>query len=165
MDFYLEQGRTAKENKDYISKILSEAVWEQDDFIPETDGPIGTHSICKYPATQAGNTCSMMEVETRGRWKRAGGRIVNRYISNNLPYSDAKVAAALCIGGPCKYALKDNSGVTDEWLLEHVVPNTVARSKFHNNEHVAQVLALPLLWASFDSEMEDLMPAHLRNRI
>jgi Transcriptional activator of glycolytic enzymes len=152
-------------NKTNISDTLVQSVWDQPDFTPETEGPIGTHSIRKYPATQAGNTCSLTEVETRGRWKRAGGRIVNRYISNRLPYSDAKVAAALCIGGPCKYSLKENSGVTDEWLLAHVVPNTFAHSKFQNNEHVALVLALPLLWASFDSEMDDFIPTHIKTRI
>jgi len=46
---------------------------------------------------------------------------------------------------------------------QYVAPN-VLRS--HNiQERVALVLALPILWAAFDDEMEAYMPATLRNRI
>ena len=45
-----------------------------------------------------------------------------------LPYPDAKVAASLCIGGPCKYVLAKNCGLSDEWLLEyHVIPNNFTK--------------------------------------
>ena len=40
-----------------------------------------------------------------------------------LPFPDAKVAAALCIGGSCKYIIKDSSGVSNSWLLQYVVLN------------------------------------------
>ena len=73
-----------------------------------------------------------------------------------LPYPDAKVAAALCIGGPCKYTLKEGSGVTEHWLGELVVPNILQSARFHRQ--VALVLALPILWACFDDEMEAYMP-------
>jgi hypothetical protein len=41
----------------------------------------------------------------------------------DLPYPDAKVADRLCIGGACKYVVKEGSGVTETFLLEHVVLN------------------------------------------
>ena len=48
---------------------------------------------------------------------------MDTYIDVDLPYPDAKVEAALCIGGACKYVLKENCGIADDWLLEHVVPS------------------------------------------
>lgn len=89
--------------------------------------------------------------------------MVDRYIDVNLPYPDAKVAAALCIGGPCKYALKNNSGVTTNWLHQHVVPNILHSE--HISEHVATVLALPVLWACFNPAMQDYIPQVLQNRV
>jgi hypothetical protein len=59
--------------------------------------------------------------------------------------------------------LKQGSGVTDDWLWQYVVPNILLSQRIH--ESVALVLALPILWAAFDNEMENYMPASLRNRI
>ena len=87
----------------------------------------------------------------------------DRYVSVNLSYPDAKVATALCVGGPCMYQLKPGSGVTTGWLRQHVVPNMLHS---HNlQESVVMVLAIPLLWAALDHEMEAYMLAPLRNRI
>jgi len=61
---------------------------------------------------------------------------------------DAKAAAVLCTGGPCKCKLRDGSGVMEEWLLKHVVPNIHARCGDENQ--VAKVLALPALWGCFE---------------
>jgi hypothetical protein len=59
--------------------------------------------------------------------------------------------------------LKQGSGVTDNWLRQYVVPN-ILRAQYIQ-EQIALVLALPILWAAFDDEMEAYMPATLRNRI
>lgn len=60
----------------------------------------------------------------------------------NLLYPNAKVAAALCVGGPCKYVFLKNgtAGITTNWLLEHVVPHIVQSQHIH--QQVASVLAL-----------------------
>ena len=57
-------------------------------------------------------------------------------------FLDAKVAAKLCIGGPCKYVVKENSGITNDWLLHNLVPN------IHNrvSDGIAVILAKSLLW-------------------
>ena len=48
----------------------------------------------------------------------------------------SKVAAALCIlGGPCKYILNEESGVSDDWLLKYIVPNSVYAWSFHKMWH------------------------------
>ena len=67
-------------------------------------------------------------------------------------YIDAKVAAVLCTGGPCKYKLREGSGVTDEWLLKHVAKNI--HQRYGEGNPVAKVLALPLLWACFEGKDE-----------
>ena len=38
------------------------------------------------------------------------------------PCVDAKVAGCLCVGGPCECVLKNNSGVTGNFILEFVTP-------------------------------------------
>ena len=73
------------------------------------------------------------------------------------------MAAALCVGGPCKYALKEGSGVSMLWLREHVVPHLVASARMQ--DQVAIVLTKPILWACFDNSMEGKMPHGMRNRI
>jgi hypothetical protein len=82
-------------------------------------GPVGTHSLRKYPSTRARQTgCSKDDVDNRGRWRKR--RIQDLYVSVNLPYPDAKVAAALCVGGPCRYALKQGSGWTAQAAVDRI---------------------------------------------
>ena len=72
----------------------------------DRDGTLGTHSLRKFSATWArSNGCSVDDVDVRGRWKRNGRRVVDRYISLEQEYIDAKVESKLCIGGPIKYCL------------------------------------------------------------
>jgi hypothetical protein len=151
----------AKRTASTIYKSLK-GVWDKVEFNRLAQGPIGTHSTRKLPATRARRCgCSKDDVDSRGRWRKR--RVQDRYVSVNLPYPDAKVAAALCVGGPCMYQLEQGSGVTDAWLRQYVVPNILRSDNIQ--EAVAMVLALPLLWAAFDDEMEAYMPAPLRNRI
>jgi len=125
------------------------------------NGLIGTHSLRKYPSTHARrNGCSRDDVAFRGRWKRRTEQ-VDTYIDVELPYPDAKVAAALCIGGPCKYVLNEESGVSDDWLLQYVVPNICM--EFPRN--VALTLARPLLWAAFEPSLLGFLPGKLTQRI
>jgi hypothetical protein len=78
--------------------------------------------------------------DLRGRWRKV--RVSDVYDDVELPFPDAKVAGKLCVGGPCKYVITDGSGVTDDFLLQHVVPNICTRFP----AEVAKVLAKPLLW-------------------
>jgi len=89
-------------------------ILEAPDFPNEKLGPVGSHSICKSPATYARRKgCSRDDIDCRGRWKTKK-RIVDTYIDVNLPYPDAKVASVLCIGGAIKYELREGSGVSDD---------------------------------------------------
>lgn len=80
-----------------------------------------------------------------------------------LPYPDAKVAASLCIGGPCRYVLVENCGLLDEWLLEYqyVVPNI----SLQYPRAAALTLAQPLWWASFESTLQEYLTPALTRRI
>ncbi|KAI2493261.1 hypothetical protein MHU86_21298 [Fragilaria crotonensis] len=102
-------GKGNPTKSQYRSRIQKE-VWLHEDFKrladeDDEDG-VGTHSYRKFPSTYArSNGCSPDEIEIRGRWKQQGQRVVFRYIDVKQLFIDAKVAAALCIGGPIKYEL------------------------------------------------------------
>jgi Transcriptional activator of glycolytic enzymes len=84
-----------------------------------------------------------------------------RYTSIYLPGIDAKVAAAVSVGGPAKYVIKDGSGVSEQWLISEYVPQ-ISR-KFGNR--VALVLGKALLWASNDDQARNMIPVSLQNRL
>ena len=54
--------------------------------------------------------------------------------------------------------MRENGGVTDDFLLQHVVPHIVTRFSVA----VALVLAKPLLWLHF-SEKANHLPEEMRN--
>ena len=71
------------------------------------------------------------------------------YMDPLLPYKDAKVAAALCVRGPIKYALVEGSGITEAWLAQDVVPHILLQCP-HESSCIGMTLALPLLWACLE---------------
>lgn len=80
------------------------------------------------------------------------------YDDIELPYPDAKVAGLLCIGGPCKYVIKDGSGITSEFLIQYVVPRIA--QKFPHD--VSVVLGTALLWRIFSQDGEAAIPQVIR---
>ena len=146
--------------KKRYSSRLTQFIFHNREFAQEsikTGGLLGSHSLRKYPATFArSNGCNADDIDIRGRWKRNSRRISDRYVDVAQHYIDAKVAAALCVGGPVRYKLVDGSGVTKAWLRNIVVPGIA--SFFDENDTIADVLALPLLWACFDVEYSTKLP-------
>lgn len=125
---------------------------------------LGTHSIRKLPATHARkNGCGREDVDKRGRWRQKVST-VDRYIDIPLSCIDAKVAAALCVGGPVKYKRVNGSGISDQWLAANVVPHILQRFPGETSG-LGMTLALPLLWACIDESMENKVPVDLRDRI
>jgi hypothetical protein len=154
-------GNTAETTKTGAYEALKTNVFDKDEFRRVARGPLGTHSNRKFGSTwPRRNGCVRDDVDCRGRWKRRR-EMVDDYIDVTLPWPDAKVASKLCIGGPCKYVLKEGSGLCDDWILEHVVPNI--RQCFE--KEVAIVMALPLLWAVYDPEGTVRVPQAIRFRI
>jgi hypothetical protein len=147
--------------KKRISGRLKSDIFENPNFIKTKPGPVGIYSLRKFPSTFARrNGCATDDVDSRGRWRKHK-RQVNTYIEVELPWPDAKVASTLCLGGPCRYALKENSGITDDWLLEHVTPNIFV--KF--DRAIALTLARPLLWACIDDDRSQFVPSGIRNHV
>ena len=133
--------------------ILLKSIVDNESFPLSDSGPIGTHSIRKLPATYARNNgCDRDDVEARGRWKTQR-RIVDTYISTSLPYPDTKVAAVLAIGGAVKYKVKPDSRISDNFILEKVVPST----NTIKNRKTSLILGTALLWAVFDQELSRIL--------
>ena len=146
--------------KNRIGNILKGIV-EADDFPSSGAGAVGTHSIRKLPATYARNNgCDRDDVDARGHWKSAR-RIVDTYIGTVLLYPDDKVASVLCVGGAVKYEVKEDSGVTDEFILNTVVPYT----KQLLGQSVALVLGKALLWGMCDSEFLSVVTSQHRTNV
>ena len=145
-DFTVPSG--GDKTNDFVANTLRDKVYNSDQFIADRDGPLGSHSNRKWSATRA-RACGATrdERDYRGRWKR-DCRVSDCY-DGDLLYPDAKVASFLCVGGPCKYCIKPNSPVTEDWILEHVVP-CIANSTY--GVAIAKLLGKSLLWAIFSDK-------------
>ena len=105
----------------------------------------GLHSIRKIAATRAKkNGCTKDEIDHRFRWKTKQQQ--DKYVSTDVPHADAKVCGTLCKGGPIHYHLKEESGISSDWICHHVVPNI----KRVYGPVVAKVLGHALMWRIFD---------------
>jgi hypothetical protein len=139
-------------------------VFADERFVLAVTGPeadrLGVHSAKKYGTTIAkGRGVKGAHTDYRARWKSK--TMQERYASTFLPWPDIDAAKALCFGGICVYKLKEDCGLSDEWLIEHVAP--AIRAKF--GDGVAAVLAKPLLWACLDGDCADMVPEYIRARI
>ena len=144
-----------------LAQTRLRAMVDSEDFEKAAEGPLGSHSTRKGAATfSRRNGCSKDDVDARGRWK-GQKRMVDTYIDGCLPYPDAKVASSLCIGGAVNYALRRESRVSEEWLLEHVSFN-IARLF---PRQVAVVLGKALLWCICDDEASALVDNVMVDRV
>ena len=120
----------------------------------------GTHSIRKFATTRARNCgCPKDDIDMRARWKRK--RQQDTYADTMLPWPDARVAVALCKGGAIHYKVKADSGITEDWILAHVVPNIMTLLE----RPVSLVLGRALLWRCFDEKESIVVPDIIRNRV
>ena len=75
------------------------------------------------------------------------------------------MASLLCIGGPCSYSVREGSGISDDWILENVVPQIAS----HFPRAVALVLGRALLWLVFDDyhiqDGESYLPNDMIDRV
>jgi len=125
-----------------------------------TDGPLGTHSMRKFGSSHCRkNGCSKDEKDYRGRWKKA--RTSDVYDDIELPYPDAKVCDKLCIGGPCKYVIRENCGLSEDFILQYVTPNIKKRFP----REVALILGYALMWVIFSPNGKDVVPESIYDRV
>jgi hypothetical protein len=157
-------GIHGKHSPEYIKAHASyefNRIIKRNDFERSAvSGNIGTHSLRKFAATKArSNGCSKDDTDYRARWK-GEKRQQDTYANVTIPYIDAKSAAALCKGGPCTYSIKSNSGITNDWILDYVVPNI--RNNF--DRQIAIVLGKAVTWKIF-SNFNSGVPNLIRNRV
>ena len=90
---------------------------------------------------------------------------VDTYIDIDIPYVDAKAAAALCVQGPCKYVIKDGYSITKEWIEANVTPSIT-----HSFRNLVPLLGFELGKALLYAVMEDcyfvcpVLKREIRNR-
>ena len=150
------------------SRSVKNKVFDNANFISLsslTAGSLGMHSLRKFPSSWAKLMgCTQDERDIRGRWKRdQGSRISSRYINPKQPFIDAKVAGHLCIDGPIKYCWKEGAEVGPAFFHEHACP--LISQYFDDTSKMPETLGPPLLWASFEANMEHRVLEWLRNRI
>ena len=145
--FGIDREEDPKALKKKASDVLKFVVLTSGEFqLTIPSGLLGTHSVRKFASTRARrNGASRDDVDSRGRWRKRK-RQSDTYIDPSLPYPDAKVAAILCKGGPIAYKVKDGSGISDDWIVCHIVPRVASRFP----RQVAVVLGHALLWKIFD---------------
>ena len=112
----------------------------------------GSHSTRKFGVNLGrGDGCSRDDVDHRGRWK-GSDRQQDQYADTTIPFVDAKVAKSLCVGGAIAYFVREESGVSSEWILEHVTPHMVAAGI---PRQVCIVLGRALLWKVWEAAQGD----------
>lgn len=107
------------------------------------------------------NGCSRDDINIRGRWER-NKQMVDVYLDPEIPYPDAKTAAALCIGGAVKYAFVRGSGLDDSWFCDFVVPHLF---QCMEGKKAVVILGNAILWACFDAEAQDIVPLQVMKRV
>ena len=153
----------AKASKTIIQSIFGGNIFKAGNTLIRNEGgsgALGTHSVRKLAATHTRRSgASKDERDIRGRWK-GKARVGDRYDDVELPWPDIKVAQMLCVGGACKYVITRESGVSNEFVFEFVVPNIKKRF----NADVTLILGTALLYLIFEDEHR-VVPRVLRERV
>ena len=79
---------------------------------------------------------------------------------------NGKVAATFCHGRPIAYAVKEEAGVTDDWIRTHAMPRTAEKYP----KQVDTVLGRAVLWKVFRASVSEdreqhCIPAPLKRRV
>jgi len=141
-----------KSGKDLIRKHIALAI----KGLEALKGLIGAHSVRKFAATRVRKCgASKDDQDLRGRWKRAK-RVGDRYVDVELPWPDTKLATFLCIGGPCKYKIKKDSGIDDTFILRVIMKEV---NEIYDDD-VCVVLGTALLYYMF-TDGRNIVPSFL----
>ena len=139
--------------QDYFSKHVFNKAFYQ--------GKLGTHSHRNFSASECRKRgCTKDEKDIQGRWK-GKSRVSDVYDNIELPFLDAKVAGCLCMGGPAKYLVKRNSGVTENFVLQYVTPHIRRRL----GDRVTNLLGTALLYYVFSPEGSEDVPSTIQDRM
>ena len=155
-----EQEKEARNGKNKYVAHVKKAI-DSHQFQPTAQGMLGSHSIRKLGTTHC-RMCgaSKDDVDYRARWQSTG-RMQDRYTDVQLPWPDLNAALKLCLGGPIKYKIKQEAGLTDEWISRVVTPGITEVF----DPYVGAILGRALLWACFDTEWSEKVCPEIRHRV
>jgi hypothetical protein len=112
------------------------------------------------------NGCTEDDCNHHGHWKGSDCQ-QDTYSDTTIPFVDAKAATALYQGGAIAYLLRSNSGITDEWLMEHTVPSMYASASVPHQ--ACLVFGRTLVWKVFEATTKPdeghLVPSQISNRV
>lgn len=100
------------------------------------------------------------ERDIQGRWK-GKQHVLDVYDDFELPFPDAKVTGCLCMGGPCKYKVREDSGITNNFILQYVTPNIRRRL----GDCVALILGAAILFYAYSPEGQEDVPPTILQRV
>ena len=154
-DCRFPEGGTS--SKQIVRKLIAGAIKEMDNLT----GLLGAHSIRKFGATRV-RRCGATrdDRDIRGRWKRKRS-VGDVYDDVELPWPDTKLATYLCIGGPCKYKIKTESGIDNNFILQYIMKDVL---ECYERE-VCIVLGVALLFYMFTPEGKTIAPSFLLNSV
>jgi hypothetical protein len=157
-----EQNKEATRAKTIYSRRITAALRNVAFEKHQAEGRLGSHSIRKLATTYSRNAgAQTSDINYRARWKDKSNRMQDRYTDIQLSWPDVFTATKLCVDGPCKYKMREDAGVSDEWLATNVTPNI--RTCW--DPRIAAILARPLLWACFDESWSIAVDASTRASI
>jgi hypothetical protein len=93
------------------------------------------------------------------------GRVVNRYIIFEQLATDAKLADVLAVGESIRYKLKDDSHVSLQFLKSTVAPTMHEHFGADPSNSIADVMALPLLWACHEPSLAHMINPQVLARV
>ena len=124
---------------------------------------LGSYSIRKFACTDV-RSCGIHkgDKDIRGRWKGVC-RVSDVYDDTELPYTDAKVGAVLCGGGPCIYQTNPafDSAMMDSFVMSHVVPYVRKRLP----DLVCLVFGKALMWMITSPFADDHVPVEVKDKV
>lgn len=79
--------------------------------------------------------------------------MVDNYIADKIPFSDAKVVTALCIDSANKYELMKDCDIGCDWIYQYVVPVILEKL---GDKRAATILCESLLWACLGPDGQNI---------
>jgi len=140
-----------------IKRIVECNTFKSTNTVP---GILGSHSIRKLATSEIRRRgVPKDDIDYRARWKSAT-RMQDRYTDIQLNWPDVNAASNLCLGGACTYKVKQDAGITDDWVANNCAVGIT--SVF--GVDVGAILGKVLLWASHDELQQESVSADIRHR-
>ena len=89
-------------------------------------------------------------------WWNYSHRIHETYADTTIAFMDTKIAVAMCKGIAIAYLIDELSGLTDKWILNHVVPHMVMHGLMSKGASFGGILC----WSG-----DNVFPSHRHEQI